>query len=182
MLTCDAALPLRTVLSKSGDAGNFLLRVIQEWTNTPIKPIVLAAMDKDCDIHRAIDQALTSQTNIGWVHFFRGFVSLDWVLIQYPRTEIHRLTSNDRRSQPNKTVTTVISAVHDYTVAIWKSRNEVLYESGSDSLTSVHAALNYSIPQLYSLQTTFSPILQSYFTMPLEERLRRSPRQRQHWL
>ncbi len=73
-------------------------------------------------------------------------------------------------------------AAQDYTLAIWKSRNEVLHESGSDSLTIVHAALNHSISQLYSLQSTFSPILQSYFTTPLEEKLRQSPRKRQRWL
>lgn len=191
MLTCtdpraqkfryDAAIPLRTVLSKSGDAGNFLLRVIQTWTKTPLDPIVLTHGDSGNDIQAAINQALESQTNIGWTHLFRGFVSLAWGLM-YPTADIRRMNQHDRRCQSKKTLTKVISAVQDYTLAIWKSRNEVLHECGSDSLLIVHAALNHSISQLYALQHTFSPILQSYFTLPLETRLRQSPRQRQRWL
>jgi hypothetical protein len=46
----------------------------------------------------------------------------------------------------------------------------------------VHASLNHSISQLYSLQSSFSAILQSYFRLPLADRLRQSPRQRQRWL
>ncbi|KAI2513929.1 hypothetical protein MHU86_313 [Fragilaria crotonensis] len=100
MLTCidpraqkfryDAAIPLlRTVLSKSGDAGTFLLRVIQTWTKTPLDPIVLTPGDSGHDIQAAIDQALESQTNIGWTHLFRGFsyftLPLETRLRQSPR-------------------------------------------------------------------------------------------------
>jgi hypothetical protein len=111
MLTCDdprakkfrydAAIPLRTVLSKSGDAGTFLLRAIQVWTQTPLDPINIVPADEARGIQPAIDQALDSQTQIGWVQFFRGFVSLDWGLI-YPQTDIHRLTPEDRRAQSEK--------------------------------------------------------------------------------
>ena len=46
----------------------------------------------------------------------------------------------------------------------------------------VQASLNRAITQLYDIQSTLSPILQSYFSMSLEDRLKRSPRQRKRWL
>ena len=44
------------------------------------------------------------------------------------------------------------------------------------------AALNQSIRQLYSIQSSLSPIQQSYFNLPLEDRLKTSPRHRKRWL
>ena len=48
------------------------------------------------------------------------------------------------------------------------SRNAVLHEAGSVSLDIAHAILNNSITQLYSLQSTFSAIVQSCFATPLK--------------
>ena len=56
----------------------------------------------------------------------------------------------------------------------------MLHEAGSQGLESVHTSLNADICQLYAIRETFAPIIQSYFTIPLEDRLRSSPRQR--WL
>lgn len=177
----DASIPFRKALSKLGDAGTFLLRAIQVWTKTPLDPLDLPPVDEALGIQGAIEKAVQSQTCIGWSNFFRGFVSLDWGAI-VSRTELNRLTPDDRYVQAEKTLTAVIMAVQEYSLAIWKSRNEVLHEAGSDSLSIVHAALNHSITQLYLLRSTFSSILQSYFTVPLEARLRQSPRQRTRWL
>ncbi|KAI2509183.1 hypothetical protein MHU86_5193 [Fragilaria crotonensis] len=174
----DASIPFRKVLSKLGDAGTFLLRAIQVWTQTPLDPLDLPPVDEALGIQCAIEKAVQSQTCIGWSNFFRGFVSLDWGAIA-SRTELNRLTPDDRYAQSEKTLTAVITAVQEYSLAIWKrSRNDVLHEAGSDSLSIVHAALNHSITQLYLLRSTFSSILQSYFTVPLAARLRQSPRQR----
>jgi hypothetical protein len=191
MLTCtepralkfryDALLPLRTVLSAAGDCGSAILRAIKTWTLEPLAPIILDSIDDEsvddayC-IQSSVDRAKDSQDCIGWVNFFRGFVSSDWGLI---RPKADRISVDAHLIQSEKTLAAVIMAVQDYSLAIWKSRNAVLHESGSDI---VHAALNHSISQLYLLQPTFSPILQSYFTLPLEDRLRRSPRQRKRWL
>ena len=76
----------------------------------------------------------------------------------------------------------IITALQNYTISIWQSRNTVLHETGSYGQAALHAQLNLSITQFYGLRDTFSPILQSYFTTPLEIRLRSSPRQRARWL
>jgi hypothetical protein len=177
----DAMIPLRKVLSRSGDTGVSLLRAITAWTVTPLGITTTAPVDAAIGIQVAIDRAMASQHQIGWVNFFRGFVSIDWGHI-YSMSHITRSTLDERSTHANKLLSEVICAAQDYTLAIWKSRNSVLHEVGSDSLAIVHAALNNSISQLYSLKSTLSPILQSYFTLPLEDRLRQSPRQRQRWL
>lgn len=100
-------------------------------------------------------------------------------------------SSSNRYNTTRRPVRTVgedinhnITAVQDYSMAIWRSRNDLLHASNPDSLAIVHASLNTaSISQLYSVSSTLSSILQrSYFTLPLEDRLRQSPRQRKRWL
>jgi hypothetical protein len=177
----DAMIPLQKVLSRSGDTGVSLLRAITAWTVTPLGITTTAPVDAAIGIQVAIDRVMASQHQIGWVNFFRGFVSIDWEHIS-SMSHITLSTLDERSTHADKLLSEVISAAQDYTLAIWKSRNSVLHEVGSDSLAIVHAALNKSISQLYSLKSSLSPILQSYFTLPLEDRLRQSPRQRQRWL
>jgi hypothetical protein len=189
MLTCvepralkfryDATIPLRKVLSDAGDGGSALLRALKAWTLNPFAPLTLNPTDAAISIQGSIDRAMESQTQIGWPNFFRGFLSLDWGQV-YSNTDTTPL--DVRRQQSEKTLAAVIMAAQDYTLAIWRSRNAVLHESGSDSLDIVNAALNHSISQLYALQSTLSPVLRSYFILPLDDRLRRSPRQRKRWL
>ena len=77
----------------------------------------------------------------------------------------------------------MIRAVQDYTLAIWTSRNAVLHEAtNSTGADIVNADLNQAVTRLYALQPTQCPILQSYFTLSLEDRLSRPPRQRKQWL
>ena len=126
--------------------------------------------------------ALSSQTAIGWDNLFRGFLSLAWVQLHM---ETDRSTSVDdsvkaMQGQPSK----MITALQDYTISIWQGsrRNEVLHEAGSHGQESLHAKMNHDITQLYSLRDSYSPVIQSYFALPLEERLRQTPRQRSRWL
>ena len=178
----DAMLPLSKVLDAEGDAGDALHQAIQVWTLIPTNTLVIDPVDEAFGIQFAIDRAMATQNQISWLNFFRGFVSLDWGKI-YPVPPIAPITPDEEcRITSDKTLTAVIGAVQDYTIAIWKSRNAVLHEAGSDSLDIANAALNDSITQLYSLQSTLSPLLQSYFKIPLEDLLRRSPRQRKRWL
>ena len=127
-----------------------------------------------------VDRAIASQTEIGWLHVFRGFVSLDWGDF-YSGEDTTPLDS--RKSEADKCLSLVICAVQDYTLAIWTSRNAVLHEAtNSTGADIVNADLNQAVVCLYALQPTLSPILQSYFNLSLEDRLRRPPRQRKRWL
>ena len=175
----DAMLPLNKVLATSGEAGRFLRKAIQEWTLHPHQPIALEPSDDDTDIQFAIDSAMQTQASIGWLNFFRGFVCMEWGHI-YPIFSPVQITPEDKRIKSDKALTAIIGAVQDYTIAIWRSRNVVLHEAEGRDI--VHAQLNQHIAQLYNIQPTFSTIVRSYFTMPLEDLLRRPPRQRQRWL
>jgi hypothetical protein len=75
-----------------------------------------------------------------------------------------------------------VKAFQNYTLFLWKSRNDVLHEAGSDGLAAVHASLNHDITQMYSLRETLNANMRSYFAKPLDVRLRSTPRQRSRWL
>ncbi len=85
-------------------------------------------------------------------------------------------------AQAHSHLSVVIRALQDYSLAIWKSRNGVLHDKTALGHKILQAQLHHNITLLYALRDTFSPILQSYFSMPLADRLMRSPRQKQRWL
>jgi hypothetical protein len=178
----DAMIPLNKTLNAAWEAGHALRQAVQAWTLQPSTSIVIEddPADEYLEIQPAIDLAVSSQAAIGWTNLFRGFVSLEWGNIHWSTAT--PLTAEEQRTRSEKALLPLIGAIQDYTIAIWRSRNSVLHEAGSDSRDIVHAAVNQSITQLYNLQSTYSNILRSYFTMPLEELLRRSPRQRKRWL
>ena len=110
---------------------------------------------------------------------FRGFVSVDWGFI-YSTTDYTPM--HVRRERITGQLSKVVLALQDYSIHIWKSRNGILHEAGSQGLESVHASLNDDICQMYGIQENLAPIIQSYFSILLGHRLRTSPRQRQRWL
>ena len=172
----DAMIPLRTASAKSR-GGSELLRALKTWTAHPTALLQQHEPCFDPLLQSLTDTAIKSQEAIGWAHTFRGFVSSVWDQFDLPSTPV---TAN-RKKTPN-IMANIIRALQDYTLHLWKSRNEVLHATGSDTTDIVHATLNSHITQLYSLQSSFSPIIQSYFTIPLEVQLRRCPRHRRRWL
>ncbi len=154
-----------------------LFQAVQQWTTNPGGPVVLSPHPRNRP--GTVESALRSQLNIGWPNLFRGFISIEWGNI------VSLLDANsleDCRAQALRSLATTVKSVQAYSHALWTGRNAVLHEHNESSLAIVHASLNQSIAQLYSLQSSFSAILQSYFRLPLNNRLRQSPRQRQRWL
>ena len=173
----EATAALNKAMSDGGAGPRALYRAIKMWCQHPAEPLDVAA--RTLRAQPMVDRALASQTTIGWLHVFRGFVSLDWGDF-YSHDDATPL--DIRKSEADKSLATVVLSVQNYTLAIWKSRNAVLHEANSTGSEIVHASLNQAITQLYGIRSTLSPILQSYFHLPLEDRLRRSPRQRKRWL
>ena len=56
--------------------GSAILRAIKAWTLNPEAELEVSAGTKSCE--NAVTRALESQLAIGWVHIFRGFISLEW--------------------------------------------------------------------------------------------------------
>ena len=174
----DASLPLRKAISSLGETGEALLEAIKAWTQDLQELVIIAPVRASEDVINGIANAMIMQKEIGWTNFFRGFVAKEWGSAGLPSTATHI----DADEQSQRSLTVCIAAAQTYTLHIWTSRFAVLHESGSDSLDIVHAILNNSIIRLYTLQSTFSAIVQSYFATPLEDRLKQSPRQRKRWL
>ena len=173
----DATVILHKALTGGGSGPESLYRAIKQWTLTPTEPVSLTG--HTLSVQSQIDCALTNQTAIGWLNLFRGFVSKDWGIF-YSR---HDVTPSDvRKSHTDKSLANIVRAVQNYSLVIWKSRNAVLHEANSSGSDIVNASLNRAITQLYAIQPTLSTILQSYFALPLADRLKCSPRQRKRWL
>ena len=172
----DAMMVLRKVLGGS-KGGAVILNVVKTWTMDPLVSVPLPTGTGSSA--EAAKRAVHSQSRIGWHHLFRGFVSLEWGnfysdtdVTPFPARQVQAIRSNSQ----------MLKALQEYSLSLWKHRNEVLHESGSSGLASVHATLNQEITRLYSVESTFSPILRSYFMLPLADRLRKSVRQRTRWL
>ena len=131
--------------------------------------------------HESILQsALASQSKIGWDHLLRGFVSRDWGDFYHQTGDTTALEV--RHSRDITALAQATLAFQNFTLSIWKGRNTALHAAGSQGLDSVHAKLNLDITQMYNIQDTLSPFLQSYFVVPLENRFFQSPCQRSRWL
>ena len=172
----DATLVLRRAL-EGPPAAAALLRAVKQWTLHPtdqlrITPGVLA-------YEPAIARALHTQQSIGWTNFFRGFLSLDWGYICSPTDTT---PPTERYFRATNLVAKFIKAIQDYSLALWASRNAALHDNSVQSKAITQAPLKQDIEKLYDLRLTFSPILQSYFSLPLEDRLRRPSRHKQRWL
>ena len=126
-----------------------------------------------------IQRAIASQTVIGWANLCRGFVSIEWGHIYKDEATT---PPDKRRSQAARLLPTYGKTFQNYTLFLWKSRNNALHEAGYDGLAAVHASLNHDITHMYSLKETSNSHMQSYYAKSLEVRLRSTPRQRLRWL
>ena len=157
-----------------------ILRAIKQWTEHPTNQLVVS--DELVPLQdAALDRAILSQSSIGWTNLFRGFVSNAWGFIYYEDDDECPLQAESSPKALNH-LALVVRALQDYSLAIWKSRNVVLHENSVQSLEIVHADLNQAISRLYDLKASYSPILQSYFTIPLPDRLLRPLCHKQRWL
>ena len=172
----DAMVILRKELQGSAGAPP-ILRAITAWTSLPTPNVAITLGDPM--YATAVQLALTSQTAIGWTHFFHGFVSHYWGCIY---TDDDATSLENRLIHANSYLSKITRAVQDYSLALWTARNAVLHEHASSTQLIVNAELNHAISQLYAQQSVFSPVLQSYFRTPLDKFLKRPVRYRQRWL
>jgi hypothetical protein len=172
----DATAKLRRALSIAPGLSA-LVCAIQKWTSDPSTP------PSDCspgfNYDTSVSVAVLSQTHIGWTNLFRGFISFDWAWV-YPQSDT--TPPSARRNVAIPILARTIRALQDYCFALWTGRNAILHENSAQSLSTVNATLDHDIAQMYSLRTTLSDHLGSYFQISLSDRLKQSPRQRTRWL
>jgi hypothetical protein len=76
-------------------AGPSLMKAIRCWTKDPSQPPTVKV-----DILRTqndANHAIETQTEIGWLHMFRGFVSIDW---GHVNMEAHLIPNPSKTPEP----------------------------------------------------------------------------------
>jgi hypothetical protein len=130
----DASEALRKAI-KSNVAGPSLMKAIRYWTKDPSQPPTVK-VDILCT-QNDVNLAIETQTEIGWLHMFRDFVSIDWGhvnmeadLIPNPSKSMHTYLNQVRKAlksgpspearhvSANAYVKTVIQALQDYALTI----------------------------------------------------------------
>ena len=195
MLTCshrsalktryDASETLRKAI-KSNAAGPYIMKAIKCWIQDPSKPptVKIGILSAQNDVHHAIE----TQTEIGWLHMFCGFVSIDWGhvnmesdLVPNPSKNMHvrldqvrkaiksRPSPDARRVSANAYVKMVIQAPQGYTLAIWEGRNTALHAKTHDTELIVHAQLNADIRRIYKLKDSIADSAKQYFHLPIKQ-------------
>jgi hypothetical protein len=75
-----------------------------------------------------------------------------------------------------------ITALQNYSLYLYKTRNDILHDGDEETSAIVHVQLNEEIRQLYRDKEDFSPDDKAYFRTPIERILQRPPRGRRRWL
>jgi hypothetical protein len=174
MLTCSHRSALKTRYDatetlwkaiKSNAAGPYIMKAIKCWIQEdPSKPLTvkIGILSAQNEVHRAIE----TQTEIGWLHMFCGFVSIDWghahmdaeiapskniheYLTQVRKAIKSRKSPGARRVSATAYVKTVIQAIQDYSLTIWEGRNKVLHGPDHETDQTVNAQLNADICRIY---------------------------------
>ena len=121
----EAMTPLRRLLSGSGAGGKALLKAVKVWTADPRSPVVIEPDDETYGINGPVEVAMASQTQIGWINLFRGFVSQDWGRV-HPTPDI--FTPKDRRTQSAQLHQRWLRAGRRSDYAKWQQRSLELLE------------------------------------------------------
>ena len=173
----EASTNLRKGL-KSIPGGSTLLRLINTWIQNPtFHPQAQAAT---LGLQRSVDQAVASQSRIGWVHLFRGIISSDWGFI-IPDDDTS-MTPHMRRSNAKLHLSSFIQTLQNYALDIWAGRNTMLHSNSVVPISIREAQVNSEISALYDIHHTFTTRVQFYFRQPLDILIRAPYRTRQRWL
>ena len=186
MLTCEdprakkcrfmASTKLRKGL-RTIAGGTTLLQLANSWIQSPT--LIPHAQAQSHDLQRSINQAVASQTRIGWEHIFRGIISNEWGFIY---TDTDRTPPDVRRATSKITLSCAIQTLQNYTLDIWSGRNETLHSNAIVPVSIREAHVNSEIIALYQIRHTLATCVQTYFRQTPEDLLRTPYRTRQRWL
>lgn len=98
--------------------------------------------------HIAIDCAVHSQSAIGGSNLFQGLISLSWgpLFSDVPEPVTQGVSGS---TTTINYLAVVIRALQDYSLSIWKSRNDALHQNTESSIFILHAQLNHKITAMY---------------------------------
>jgi hypothetical protein len=178
--------------------GLLMASAIKQWTAANTTTIILPFRQPYQD---KVDQAVAEQSHIGWTNFFRGYISSTWgaigiypIMMPPPISKANRLKRSHwkkarksclrskLRQKAYRFNAIAISALQNYSLYLYKTRNDILHDGDEETEAIVNVRLNDEIRQLYRDKEDFSPDDKAYFRIPIERILRRPPRGRRRWL
>ena len=162
---------------RSFPGGSTLLLLINSWIRQPEHPLAVQAPTRA--LQWSVNQAIASQTRIGWEHLFRGIISSDWGFIT---TEADCTPPHLRQATSKINLICAIQTLQNYTLTIWTGRNEILHSNTVESTSIREAHINSEISAMYQIQHAFSANIQQHFRHSLEVLLLAPCRTRQRWL
>jgi hypothetical protein len=131
-------------------------------------------------LQRAVDQAVTSQSRIGWIHLFRGIISSDWGFII--SDDDTSMSLQMRRSEAKLHLSSIILTLQNYALGIWAGRNDMLHSNSVIPISIREAQVNSEIAAMYAIHHTFTTRVQFYFRQSLDTLMCAPYRTRQRWL
>ncbi|KAI2489451.1 hypothetical protein MHU86_25142 [Fragilaria crotonensis] len=125
-----------------------------------------------------VDLALKQQNTIGWDNAFRGFLSKKWYELStqsYTDTTIDHTIGTSRMKH-------TIQAIHGYTTALWKARNEILHDNSNDDMRTIRSDTIASITDYHRHPDKMLFEDRHLCSMPLETLLKASVSTQRRWL
>lgn len=146
------------------NAGNMaIFRAITQWTLNPtVNPTLPSCVPS---FQTAIDRAVKSQSDIGWLHLFRGIISASWGTVSDSTLRFTSLADRPSSATTNNFLAGTIRALQDYSLAIWKSRNDALHQNNELSNAILLANLHHEITTMY-FRATFQCLWKFDYSVP----------------
>ena len=141
------------------------------WTNDPSQPptINVGILCTQTDV----DRTIATQTEIGCLHMFRGFVSVDWGHVNFEEeTSLPTWTRSGMLSKVEYRSRVEHRPMHDVLLPmhIWNldwSQRCISFENSIHRTDCPHAQLIADIRRLYNVKDSFSDSAKQYFQLPL---------------
>ena len=128
-----------------------------------------------------VQQVISEQTAIGWIHAVRGFLSKSWHTLAsclYNRDSGHVYHKHDGGHQ----IQHALKALHFLTTEIWAGRNEALHRHQQAATTLQQNLVNATITRYHSEPDLLLHDDTHYCTQSLERLLRSSSSHKRRWL
>ena len=149
-----------------------IITTIQHIASHGYTKLWVDKLEKDPDsLTQRLVTVVNHQHHMGQNSLFKGHVVKGWRHLQ---EEWEKATQ-----QPNtveKWIKNVITALHTYTYACWKTRNEVVHQKGENKGTiySKEQRLYERVSDLYKQgRANLNEREKSYFKLPVEQRLKK---------
>ena len=152
-----------------------MAQAIKTWTHQPNqRPIGKAHIKL---IQRFVTRAYQEQDDIGWENLFRGYITSQW-----GQTTFEHMTYQQRYTRAHEFNKKAITAILEYTEAIWAKRNDILHADTAETEAITHARVNAQIKEIYTNKEFYNDHERQFFKIPKQFILRRPLRAKRRWL